>query len=69
MLTKNDPLEHQNTHFAEISRGSLLPKKFTTTGLIHHLRAQHPEEHSELNYTSVLVKKKTFWSITTLSAG
>jgi len=31
----------------EISRGGLLLKNFTMTGLIHQLRIQHPKQHKE----------------------
>ncbi|PIO25134.1 hypothetical protein AB205_0043580 [Aquarana catesbeiana] len=40
----------------EISRGGTVPKNFSTTGLIHHLKTWHPVQHSDYKKTVPLSK-------------
>ncbi|XP_077315557.1 max-like protein X isoform X1 [Lithobates pipiens] len=41
---------------AEISRGGTVPRHFSTTGLIHHLKTRHPVQHSDYKKTVPLPK-------------
>uniref|UniRef100_A0A8C5LQ09 BED-type domain-containing protein n=1 Tax=Leptobrachium leishanense TaxID=445787 RepID=A0A8C5LQ09_9ANUR len=44
---------------AEVSRGGTTPRNFSTTGLIHHLKAKHPVQHAEYAKEAAKLKKTT----------
>lgn len=52
---------------AEISRGGTVPRHFSTTGLIHHLKTRHPIQHEEYRKATMLKSTPTSTSTSTPS--
>lgn len=48
-----------NVCSAKVSRGGTVPKNFSTTGLIHHLKTRHPIEHEEYRKTTLVKSTPT----------
>ncbi|KAJ4942888.1 hypothetical protein JOQ06_005400 [Pogonophryne albipinna] len=52
---------------ADISRGGVTAKTFTTSGLLHHLKSKHPDKYAEYDQITSAQKKKVLPSTPTPS--
>ncbi|KAJ4922865.1 hypothetical protein JOQ06_021327 [Pogonophryne albipinna] len=43
---------------ADISRGGVTAKTFSTSGLLHHLKSKHPDKYAEYDQITSAQKKK-----------